>query len=247
MPRLTDTRKELRRTQITEAAVRCFSRNGLERTSIADITAESGLSAGSIYAHYRSKADLVHASAHALLAERAEALGEYAASDGPPDPDELLTRLIATIGPAEARVGVQTPIQAVSGPSKSTAASGPSRRRPTRSPSRRQNAPSAGSARGRPAPLSRCPAVPPHQLGHHRIQQRMRDLHHLGEDRRITRHRPPVPEIAARVPARQGVQPRRPPHRPRAHSGHGGHELLAAVRGPPQSPTHHTAATAGAR
>ncbi|MFD7586557.1 TetR/AcrR family transcriptional regulator [Kitasatospora sp. NPDC059811] len=142
MPRLTDTRKELRRTQITEAAVRCFSRNGLERTSIADITAESGLSAGSIYAHYRSKADLVHASAHALLAERAEALGEYTASDSPPDPDELLTRLIATIGPAEARVGVQTPIQAVSGPSKSTAASGPSRRRPTRSPSRRQNAPS---------------------------------------------------------------------------------------------------------
>ncbi|MFD7829587.1 TetR family transcriptional regulator [Kitasatospora sp. NPDC059803] len=103
MPRLTDTRKELRRTQITEAAVRCFSRNGLERTSIADITAESGLSAGSIYAHYRSKADLVQASAHALLAERAEALGEYAASDSPPDP-------------AEARAGVQTWGEATTNP-----------------------------------------------------------------------------------------------------------------------------------
>ncbi|MFD0400958.1 TetR/AcrR family transcriptional regulator [Kitasatospora sp. NPDC127121] len=251
MPRLTDTRKELRRTQITEAAVRRFSRNGLERTSIADITAESGLSAGSIYAHYRSKADLVHASAHALLAERAEALGEYTASDSPPDPAEaragVQTWDEATTNPAirhivadtvdrmRAHPGSQRPVEVDRGQRPQPPAPHPLAQPSAKRPVRRQ----------RPGPPG--PAVPPHQLGHHRIQQRMRDLHHLGEDRRITRHRPPVPEIAARVPARQGVQPRRPPHRPRAHSGHGGHELLAAVRGPPQSPTHHTAATAGAR
>ncbi|WP_432071601.1 TetR/AcrR family transcriptional regulator [Streptomyces wuyuanensis] len=108
MPRLTDARKELRRTQIAEAAVRCFGRNGLERTSIADITAESGLSAGSIYAHYRNKADLVRAAAREVLARRADILGEYATGDAPPGPDELLSRLIAAIDPAEARVGVQT-------------------------------------------------------------------------------------------------------------------------------------------
>lgn len=108
VPRLTDARKELRRAQIAEAAVRCFDRNGLERTSIADITAESGLSAGSIYTHYRNKADLVQATAREVLAKRAEVLGEYAASDTPPGPDELLARLIAAIDPAEARVGVQT-------------------------------------------------------------------------------------------------------------------------------------------
>ncbi|WNZ11664.1 TetR family transcriptional regulator [Streptomyces sp. 11x1] len=116
MPRLTDARKELRRAQITEAAVRCFSRNGLERTSIADITAESGLSTGSIYAHYRNKAELVQASAHAVLAKRAEVLGEYAGSDTPPDPDELLARLIAGIDPVEARVGVQTWGEATNNP-----------------------------------------------------------------------------------------------------------------------------------
>lgn len=108
MPRLTEARKELRRTQIAEAAVRCFSRNGLERTSIADITAESGLSVGSIYAHYRNKADLVRAAAREVLAKRADVLGEYAAADDPPSPDELLSRLTAAIDPAEARVGVQT-------------------------------------------------------------------------------------------------------------------------------------------
>ncbi|MBM0231093.1 TetR/AcrR family transcriptional regulator [Micromonospora sp. STR1_7] len=116
MPRLTDARKELRRAQIAEAAVRCFGRNGLERTSIAEITAESGLSAGSIYAHYRNKADLVQAAARAVLAKRAAVLDEYAASDVPPDPDELLARLIAAIDPAEARVGVQTWGEATTNP-----------------------------------------------------------------------------------------------------------------------------------
>ncbi|MFG2366830.1 TetR/AcrR family transcriptional regulator [Streptomyces mirabilis] len=108
MPRLTDARKELRRAQITEAAVRCFDRNGLERTSIADITAESGLSTGSIYAHYTNKADLVQAAAREVLTQRAAVLGEYAASDTPPDPEELLARLIAAIDAVDARVGVQT-------------------------------------------------------------------------------------------------------------------------------------------
>ncbi|MBR7829688.1 TetR/AcrR family transcriptional regulator [Actinospica sp. MGRD01-02] len=107
MPRLTDARKELRRTQITEAALRCFSRKGLERTSIAEITAESGLSAGSIYTHYRNKAELVQASAHAALAKHAELLGTYAASQSPPDPDELLARLIDGIDPVKSRVAVQ--------------------------------------------------------------------------------------------------------------------------------------------
>ncbi|KPI20212.1 transcriptional regulator, TetR family [Actinobacteria bacterium OK006] len=108
VPRLTDARKELRRAQITEAAVRCFGRNGLERTSIADITAESGLSTGSIYAHYNNKADLVQAAAREVLAQRAAVLGEYAAGDTPPDPEELLARLIAAIDAVDARVGVQT-------------------------------------------------------------------------------------------------------------------------------------------
>lgn len=107
MPRLTDARKELRRAQITEAALRCFGRSGLERASIADITAEAGLSTGSIYAHYRNKAELVQAAARATLTQRAEALGKYAQQDNPPDPDELLARMTSVIDPVEAKVGVQ--------------------------------------------------------------------------------------------------------------------------------------------
>ncbi len=116
MPRLTDARKDLRRAQITEAAVRCFGRNGLERTSIADITAESGLSTGSIYAHYRSKADLVQAAARATLAKRAEVLGGYAQAENPPGPDELLARMTSVIDPVEARFGVQIWAEATTDP-----------------------------------------------------------------------------------------------------------------------------------
>jgi AcrR family transcriptional regulator len=116
VPRLTDARKELRRTQIAEAALRCFGRNGLARTSIADIIAESGLSAGSIYAHYRDKADLVRATAREVLARRADAIGEYAAERPPPGPDELLARLVAAIDPTAARVGVQTWSEATTDP-----------------------------------------------------------------------------------------------------------------------------------
>ena len=108
MPRLTDARKELRRAQITEAAVKCFGRNGLERTSIADITAECGLSAGSIYAHYRSKAELVQAAARKTLTEQGALIGGWAAADEPPGPDEIVARLTAAKDPAAARVAVQT-------------------------------------------------------------------------------------------------------------------------------------------
>jgi AcrR family transcriptional regulator len=78
------------------------------RDTPLDITAESGLSAGSIYAHYRNKAELVQASAREALSERAAVIGEWAASDTPPDPDELLSRLVAGKDPAAARVAVQT-------------------------------------------------------------------------------------------------------------------------------------------
>ncbi|MBX3104032.1 MAG: TetR family transcriptional regulator [Cryobacterium sp.] len=51
MPKLTEGRRQARRDQISDAALRCFSVRGVERTSIAEITKESGLSAGSIYVH----------------------------------------------------------------------------------------------------------------------------------------------------------------------------------------------------
>ncbi|WP_314324035.1 TetR family transcriptional regulator [Paenarthrobacter ilicis] len=74
MPRLKDSTKLARREQIAEAALRRFSRDGFANTSMADIIAESGLSAGSIYSHFASKAELVQFVAATVLDSRFAAL-----------------------------------------------------------------------------------------------------------------------------------------------------------------------------
>jgi AcrR family transcriptional regulator len=117
VPRLTDARRELRRSQITLAALRCFARDGFERTSIADIAAESGLSTGSIYSHYAGKADLVTAVVGGMLDRKSAVIDSWAAGDHPPHPDEVASRLAGLMGPEKARVAVQTWGRATTDPS----------------------------------------------------------------------------------------------------------------------------------
>lgn len=80
MPRLTESRRTARREQIAAAAMRCFASKGFTDTSMADIIREAGLSAGSIYSHFDSKADLTRFVAATLLESRTSAL----ASDASP-------------------------------------------------------------------------------------------------------------------------------------------------------------------
>ena len=49
MPKVTDEYRVARRDEIIDVAIRCFLRQGYARTSVADLVAESGLSAGAIY------------------------------------------------------------------------------------------------------------------------------------------------------------------------------------------------------
>jgi len=51
--------KEARREQIIQAAVACFARKGYHLTTMDDIVAESGLSKGSLYWHFKNKKDLL--------------------------------------------------------------------------------------------------------------------------------------------------------------------------------------------
>jgi len=48
-----------RRRQILDAAARCFSRNGFHATSMQDVLAEAGLSAGAVYRYFPSKEALI--------------------------------------------------------------------------------------------------------------------------------------------------------------------------------------------
>lgn len=54
---------ERRRHQIMDAAIACFRRRGFHQTTMAEICAEAGVSAGAIYHYFASKSEIISAIA----------------------------------------------------------------------------------------------------------------------------------------------------------------------------------------
>jgi AcrR family transcriptional regulator len=94
MPKISDDRRTDRRRQIIDAAQRCFMRNGFEATSMADIIAESGLSAGSLYVHFENKVDIIRQVASEVLTERAVDAAALVARDPLPAPSQLVAEYL---------------------------------------------------------------------------------------------------------------------------------------------------------
>ena len=63
MPKVSQEYRDARREQILAAGRRCFLRDGFHATSMQDLFAEAGLSAGSVYRYFASKDDLIVAIA----------------------------------------------------------------------------------------------------------------------------------------------------------------------------------------
>jgi len=63
MPKVSQSHLDARRTQILEAAVVCFSRQGFHRATIQDIVKQSRLSPGAIYNYFSSKEQIIEAIA----------------------------------------------------------------------------------------------------------------------------------------------------------------------------------------
>ncbi|MGP5218867.1 MULTISPECIES: TetR/AcrR family transcriptional regulator [Micrococcaceae] len=94
MPKVTEDYRAARRLEISQAALRCFVRKGFQGASMADIIAESGLSAGAIYGHFKSKDELIEAAIHEVV-ELHEGLVSEADEDGAlPSPHQVLRRFI---------------------------------------------------------------------------------------------------------------------------------------------------------
>ena len=69
MLRVSDAYRESKRRLILDASIECFAREGFHRTSMAQIIAEAGVSAGTIYLYFDSKVEIIEAIAeerHAL-------------------------------------------------------------------------------------------------------------------------------------------------------------------------------------
>jgi AcrR family transcriptional regulator len=62
MPKRAPEHMESQRERILRAALRCISDLGIERTSVAEIRKEAGLSAGALYTHFENKDAIVAAA-----------------------------------------------------------------------------------------------------------------------------------------------------------------------------------------
>lgn len=98
MPRVTEAYRAARREQIVEAAIRVLTRKGVARTSIADIIAESGLSAGSIYSNFRDKGELGTFVARTVLGTRVQDIVTLAHGSAEAlTPRQALERLLTAV------------------------------------------------------------------------------------------------------------------------------------------------------
>ena len=64
MPKVSKKYLDARRSEILEAALTCFSREGFHRTTMQDIVRQSGLSPGAIYNYFKSKEEIIEAVAN---------------------------------------------------------------------------------------------------------------------------------------------------------------------------------------
>ncbi|QVI24043.1 TetR/AcrR family transcriptional regulator [Nocardia tengchongensis] len=97
MPRVSADHLERRRQQILDAAQTCFARKGLHATTMQDVFAESGLSAGAVYRYFKSKNDIIEALATEATVDLRATLTEAVYSDPLLTPPELVRLISADV------------------------------------------------------------------------------------------------------------------------------------------------------
>jgi len=76
VPRVKSERKAARRAQIIAAARACFARTGFDKTTLQDVFAQAGLSAGCIYNYFNSKDQLMLAVAQERHEDELRMIGD---------------------------------------------------------------------------------------------------------------------------------------------------------------------------
>jgi TetR/AcrR family transcriptional regulator, transcriptional repressor of aconitase len=96
MPKVSEQHRVARRDRIVDAALRCFAQKGFHRTSMADIIAEAGMSAGAIYLHFDGKQQIALAVAERILGNRMTEVGNRLSLGGDLPPPSSMLRLMMT-------------------------------------------------------------------------------------------------------------------------------------------------------
>ena len=82
-------KKSLRRDMFREAALKLFSQNGYERTSLQDIAEVLGITHPALYYYYKNKADLLYDAIHTSISQLLEALQKAAKQENSSPKNEL--------------------------------------------------------------------------------------------------------------------------------------------------------------
>lgn len=98
MPKVSEEHLERRRKQILEAAIGCFARQGFHATSMQDIFAAAGLSAGAVYRYFPSKTELIRAIAAEALASVLPALDSELRRGATPSLPDAMAAVLAPMG-----------------------------------------------------------------------------------------------------------------------------------------------------
>lgn len=88
------------------AAIRCVVREGFHKTTMAEVIAESGLSAGAVYGYFKGKPDLIRAIAEWAIGGAAADLAQAADMPGDVDVVAVFSRLVAHVGRMQREHGI---------------------------------------------------------------------------------------------------------------------------------------------
>lgn len=97
VPRVTDEHRQERRAQLLDAARRCFVRQGFHATSMKDVLAEAGMSAGAAYGYFSSKDEIILAVAEENMGQVAATLRAVLAAEGEHTPATALAQVLELI------------------------------------------------------------------------------------------------------------------------------------------------------
>ncbi|AKA01949.1 transcriptional regulator [Streptomyces noursei ZPM] len=94
MPRLNEETRAKRRDHVLTSAWTCFAEKGFHATSMDDVIAATGMSSSAVYRHFRSKDELVRASAESGLGLVRDTFARLLAQRPTPSPAETLATLV---------------------------------------------------------------------------------------------------------------------------------------------------------
>jgi AcrR family transcriptional regulator len=97
MARVDEAHRQRQRQKILSAARTCFARNGFHRTSMDDLLAEAGMSAGAFYRYYRGKDAVIAAIASEAVGRIAATVAGLVEERSTPSLETSLRRVFAAV------------------------------------------------------------------------------------------------------------------------------------------------------